>query len=46
MTENSKIRVESKKVMKARGVPSPDEADCVLLIGLPVKRPKKKKGAP
>lgn len=45
MTENSKIRVESKKVMKARGVQSPDEADCVLLVCLPVKRPKKKKGA-
>lgn len=44
MTENGKIRVESKKVMKARGVPSPDEADCVLLICLPVKRPKNKKG--
>ena len=42
MTENGKIRVESKKVMKARGVPSPDEADCVLLVCLPVKRPKKK----
>lgn len=42
MTENGKIRVESKKVMKARGVQSPDEADCVLLICLPVKRPKKK----
>ena len=25
MTENGKIRVESKKVMKARGVQSPDE---------------------
>ena len=45
MTENSKIRVESKKVMKARGVQSPDEADCILLVCLPVKRPKKKKGA-
>ena len=43
MTENGKIRVESKKVMKARGVPSPDEADCVLLVCMPVKRPKAKK---
>ncbi|MCD8018423.1 MAG: terminase B [Clostridiales bacterium] len=42
MTENGKLRVESKKVMKARGVQSPDEADCVLLICLPVKRPKKR----
>lgn len=43
ITENGKIRVESKKVMKERGLPSPDEADCVLLICLPVKRPKKKR---
>lgn len=44
ITENGKIRVESKKVMKDRGVQSPDEADCVLLICMPIKRPKKKKG--
>lgn len=37
LTENSKIRVESKKEMKKRGRPSPDEADCVLLLCLPVK---------
>ena len=43
LTENSKIRVESKKVMKARGLPSPDEADSVLLVCLPVKRPRKEK---
>lgn len=43
ITENGKIRTESKKVMKERGLPSPDEADCVLLICLPVKRPKKKR---
>ncbi len=43
MTENGKIRVESKKVMKDRGVQSPDEADCVLLICMPVKRPKARK---
>ncbi len=41
MTEQSKIRVESKEAMKKRGLRSPDEADCVLLLCLPVK-PKKK----
>lgn len=39
---NSKQRVESKKEMKERGLTSPDEADCVLLVCLPVKM---KKGA-
>jgi hypothetical protein len=43
MTENGKLRVESKKAMKERGLPSPDEADSVLLACLPVKQ--KKKGA-
>ena len=42
ITEDSKIRVESKKDMKKRDRPSPDEADCVLLLCLPVKPPKKK----
>lgn len=37
MTENSKIRVESKDAVKKAGRPSPDEADCVLLLCLPVK---------
>ncbi len=37
MTENSKIRIESKDVVKKAGRPSPDEADCVLLLCLPVK---------
>lgn len=41
MTEQSKIRVESKEAMKKRGLHSPDEADCVLLLCLPVK-PKRK----
>lgn len=45
LTDQSKIRVESKDAMKKRGMPSPDEADCVLLLCLPVKPPKKKKGA-
>lgn len=43
ITENSKIRIESKDAMKKRGLPSPDEADCILLLCLPVK--PKKKGA-
>ena len=37
MNERSKMIVESKKAMKARGLPSPDEADCVLLLCLPTK---------
>ena len=36
INERSKMVVESKKAVKARGAPSPDEADCVLLICLPV----------
>lgn len=42
LTDTSKIRVESKEAMKKRGQPSPDEADCVLLLCLPVKPPKKR----
>lgn len=42
LTENSKIKIESKEAVKKRGQPSPDEADCVLLLCLPVKPPKKK----
>lgn len=42
LTEASKIKVESKKEVKKRGQPSPDEADCVLLLCLPVKPPKRK----
>ena len=37
VNERNKLVVESKKAMKARGLPSPDEADCVLLCCLPVK---------
>lgn len=33
-----KIKVESKKEMKGRGLSSPDEADCMLLTCYPVKR--------
>jgi len=32
----NKIVVESKRAMKERGLPSPDEADCLLLCCLPV----------
>lgn len=42
MTDRGKLRVESKKAMKQRGLPSPDEADSILLVCLPVKPPKKK----
>lgn len=42
LTENSKIKVESKDVMKKRGLPSPDEADCLLLLCLPVQIKDKK----
>ena len=45
LTENSRIRVESKKEMKKRSRPSPDEADCVLLLCLPVKLGKKESGS-
>nr|WP_209010602.1 DEAD/DEAH box helicase family protein [Anaerovorax sp. IOR16] len=40
---NGKQKVESKKEMKERGLSSPDEADCMLLVCLPVKL--KQKGA-
>lgn len=37
INERSKLIVESKKAMKARGLPSPDEADCILLLCVPLK---------
>lgn len=40
MTENSRVRVESKKKMKERGMGSPDEADCLLMACIPVNREK------
>lgn len=40
-TSNGKQKVESKKEMKERGLSSPDEADCILLVCLPVKLKKK-----
>ncbi len=45
MTASSKLQVESKDDMKARGLPSPDEADCVLLLCLPVTLKNSQKGA-
>ena len=46
MTDGAKIKLESKKDMKARGLPSPDEADCLMLMCMPVKPPtRKQKGA-
>ena len=43
LTDNGKMRVESKKAMKERGLSSPDEADSVLLACLPISRPRGKK---
>ena len=43
LTEASKLKIESKDEVKKRDLPSPDEADCVLLLCLPVKPPKRKK---
>lgn len=37
MTEASKIQIESKEAMKKRGLASPDEADCLLLLCAPVR---------
>lgn len=37
-TDSGKIKVESKKEMKNRGLTSPDEADCLLLCVLPVNK--------
>ena len=39
---NARQKVESKKDMKDRGLRSPDEADCILLVCLPVKLSKSK----
>lgn len=44
MTDNSKIKVESKDDMKKRKLSSPDEADCILLLCLPVSMKDRKKG--
>lgn len=43
MTEQSKQKVESKEEMKKRDLPSPDEADCVLLCVVPVRLKEKAK---
>lgn len=38
---NAKQKVESKQEMKDRGLTSPDEGDCILLVCLPVQYKKK-----
>lgn len=43
MTDQSKQKVESKDDMKKRNLPSPDEADCVLLCVVPIAINKKAK---
>ena len=45
MTDNNKIKIESKDDMKKRGLSSPDEADCVLLLCLPVSIKNRKRTA-
>lgn len=40
---NGKMKVESKKEMKERGLTSPDEADCLLLVCLPVHFKKERR---
>lgn len=40
---NGKMKVESKEKMKDRGLTSPDEADCLLLVCLPVHFKKEKR---
>lgn len=42
MTDDSRLRVESKDAIKKRGGHSPDEADCILLCCLPVKFKKER----
>jgi hypothetical protein len=41
---SAKLKVESKKEMKDRGLTSPDEGDCILLTCLPVRYKKGMKG--
>ena len=38
---NGKQKVESKQDMKDRGLSSPDEGDCILLVCLPLNYKKK-----
>lgn len=42
LTDTSKIKIESKESYKKRGQPSPDEADCLCLLCLPVKPSKRR----
>ena len=39
-TSNAKQKVESKEEMKKRGLSSPDEGDCILLVCLPIRTKK------
>ncbi len=43
ITEDSKVKVESKKDMKKRNLPSPDEADCILLFCYPVANTERRR---
>lgn len=43
MTDTSKLRIEGKKEVKKRGQHSPDEADCIMLLCLPVNTKKRSK---
>ena len=39
ITSKGQIKIESKDDMKARGLPSPDRADCLMLASARVKQP-------
>ena len=41
MTDDAKIRVESKDAMKKRGMHSKKEKKCIIMICLPIK-PKRR----
>lgn len=45
ITDRSKARVESKEDMKKRSLASPDEADCVLMLCIPLDRERAKRRA-
>lgn len=45
LTDQAKQKVESKEEMKKRDLPSPDEADCVLLCVVPVTLKNNRKEA-
>ena len=37
-TDNGKVQIESKKAMKRRGIPSPNEAEALLLAFVPKRQ--------